>query len=197
VSLFVKICGVSDVATGLAAVEAGADAIGFVVADSPRQVSPRRALAISGELPAGILRVAVFRHPAPGEIDAVLEQLTPDLVQADYDTLGAVHDIETLPVYRDGVDGVPDDARFLYEGPMSGLGQLVNLQRAAGIARLGEMILAGGLRPDNVGRAITAVRPFGVDVSSGVETSPGTKDPALIRSFVAAVRAAEERLVSA
>jgi phosphoribosylanthranilate isomerase len=197
VSLFVKICGVSDVATGLAAVEAGADAIGFVFADSPRQVSPRRALAISGELPAGILRVAVFRHPAPGEIDAVLEQLTPDLVQADYDTLGAVHDIETLPVYRDGVDGVPDDARFLYEGPMSGLGQLVNLQRAAGIARLGEMILAGGLRPDNVGRAITAVRPFGVDVSSGVETSPGTKDPALIRSFVAAVRAAEERLVSA
>jgi phosphoribosylanthranilate isomerase len=59
------------------------------------------------------------------------------------------------------------------------------------------MVLAGGLRPDNVGRAIATVRPFGVDVSSGVESSPGIKDPALIRSFVAAVRAAEERLVNA
>jgi phosphoribosylanthranilate isomerase len=63
------------------------------------------------------------------------------------------------------------------------------------MARLGEMVLAGGLRPDNVGRAITRVRPFGVDVSSGVESSPGEKSPELIRAFVAAVRAAEERQV--
>jgi phosphoribosylanthranilate isomerase len=71
------------------------------------------------------------------------------------------------------------------------------MERAAGMARLGEMVLGGGLRPDNVGGVIARVRPFGVDVSSGVESAPGTKEPALIRSFVAAVRAAEERLVSA
>jgi phosphoribosylanthranilate isomerase len=80
---------------------------------------------------------------------------------------------------------------------VSGVGRLVDLSRATSVARRGEMILAGGLRPDNVGGAIATVRPFGVDVSSGVERSPGSKDPALIRSFVAAVRAAEERLVNA
>ena len=77
------------------------------------------------------------------------------------------------------------------------MGRVVDLRQAASTARLGEMILAGGLRPDNVGRVIAEVRPFGVDVSSGVESSAGVKDPALIRSFVAAARAAEERLVSA
>jgi phosphoribosylanthranilate isomerase len=73
---------------------------------------------------------------------------------------------------------------------------LVDWIRATDVARVGEMVLAGGLRPDNVGRAIDTIRPYGVDVSSGVEIEPGVKDPALIRSFVAAARAAEERLVS-
>lgn len=196
-TLFVKICGITGLDGAEAAVEAGADAIGFVFAASPRQVSVREALSISGELPPDVLRVAVFRHPGAGEIEEVLEGFTPDLVQADHDTLGGVEGVATLPVFRDGSGALPDGGRFLYEGPVSGVGQPVDLGRAAAMGRLGDMVLAGGLRPDNVGRAIAVVRPYGVDVSSGVETEPGSKDPALIRSFVAAARAAQERLVNA
>lgn len=196
-SLFVKICGITDLGSAETAVDAGADAVGFVFAESPRQVSPQQAVAMSGELPARLLRVAVFRHPSLSEIGRVLERFTPDLVQADHDTLEGFRDVTALPVYRDGVDRAPDGGRFLYEGPVSGAGQLVDLGRAADMARLGEMVLAGGLRPDNVGGVISKVRPHGVDVSSGVERAPGVKDQALIRSFVAAARAAEERLVRA
>lgn len=196
-SLFVKICGVSDEEAGIAAASSGADAVGFVFADSPRQVSPRRATAIAGELPPDILRVAVFRRPDRNEIEAVLEEFTPDVVQCDVASLAGMEGYATLPVFREGEEAVPDGGRFLYEGLVSGVGQMVDLSRAVGVARLGEMILAGGLRPDNVGRVIAEVRPFGVDVSSGVETAPGAKDPSLIRSFVAAARAAEERLVNA
>lgn len=196
-SLFIKICGITDHDAGQVAASSGADAIGFVFATSPRQMTPRRALSISGELPPHVLRVAVFRRPDRAQVEAVLEQFTPDLVQADDDTLDGFDAIGTLPVFREGGDRVPDGGRFLYEGPASGTGQQVDLATAASVARIGDMVLAGGLRPDNVGRAVTTVRPFGVDVSTGVESSPGAKDPALIRSFVAAVRAAEERLVNA
>lgn len=194
-SLLVKICGITDLETGRVATAAGADAVGFVFATSPRQVTPHEALAISGELAPSILRVAVFRRPSPAAIERVLEVFTPDLVQADHEALAGFDAIESLPVFRDGGEAVPEGGRFLYEGPLSGAGRLVDLERAASIARLGEMVLAGGLRPDNVGPIIERVRPAGVDVSSGVESSPGVKDPELIRSFVAAARAAEERLV--
>lgn len=196
-SLFVKICGISDEEAALAAAAAGADAVGFVFADSPRRVSPRQAITISGELPPDVLRVAVFRAPARAEIEAVLEVLTPDVIQADAPSLVGLEGFARLPVHRDGTGPLPDGGRFLYEGPVSGVGQMVDLARAAEVARLGEMVLAGGLRPDNVGRVVAGVRPFGVDVSSGVETAPGVKDPALIRSFVSAARLAEERLASA
>lgn len=195
-SLFVKVCGIMDHPAAEAAASSGVDAVGFVFASSPRQVSPRQALSISGELPPGILRVAVFRRPGPSDIERILEEFTPDLVQADHDTLDRLRGVTTLPVFRAGAKQAPDGGRFLYEGPVSGAGQPIDLSRATSVARLGQMVLAGGLRPDNVGRAIMTVRPFGVDVSSGVESSPGSKDPALIRSFVAASRAAEERLVN-
>lgn len=196
-NLFIKICGITELATAHAAVEAGADAVGFVFASSPRKVDPGHAVHISGELPPATLRVAVFRRPTLDDIDAVLDVFTPDLVQADYESLEGFGAIDTLPVFREGAESAPDGGRFLYEGPVSGSGRSVEMSTAAEVARLGDMVLAGGLRPDNVGHAIDQVRPYGVDVSSGVESSPGVKDPALIRSFVAAVRAAEERAVSA
>lgn len=195
-SLFVKVCGLGSEAAAEACATAGADAAGFVFAESPRQVTPTVATSIARDLPAGILRVAVFRRLTEEGLERVLDGFAPDMIQADYDTLFGVEEPLRLPVYRDGEDAAPDGGRFLYEGALSGVGEQVDANRAADMARLGEMILAGGLRPDNVGRAIDAVRPYGVDVSSGVETEPGVKDPALIRSFVAAARAAEERLVS-
>lgn len=195
-SLFVKICGITEVGAGIAAARAGADAVGFVFASSPRQISPSEAVLVSGELPPALLRVAVFRDPSLDEIEEVLEHFTPDLVQADHSSLSELRGVETLPVYRPG-DQTPSGSWFLYEGRESGVGQMTDLDEAARAAAVGRLVLAGGLTPDNVGAAIEKVKPHGVDVSSGVESAPGVKDPESIRSFVAAVRAAEERLVSA
>lgn len=195
--LFVKICGISTIEAAITCVEAGADAIGFVFTESPRQVTVEDAVTISEMLPADVARVGVLRRPSPADVARVMEGFRPDLLQADHDTLPPDIEIGLLPVFHEGEPAAPEGGRFLYEGPASGVGRQVDLNRAAGMARLGEMVLAGGLRPDNVGRAIVTVRPFGVDVSSGVEMAPGVKSLALIRSFVAAVRAAEERLVNA
>jgi phosphoribosylanthranilate isomerase len=196
VSLFVKICGMTDEASAEAAVHAGAQAVGFVFATSPRRVSIARARDISKVIPPGVARVAVFRRPMWPHLMEVVEEFQPDLVQADFDTLGGLEGVEALPVYRDGSGEVPGGGRFLFEGPISGAGHQVDLARAGTVARLGEMILAGGLSEENVGRIVAEVGPFGVDVSSGVETAPGVKSPEMIRSFVAAVRAAEERVVT-
>jgi phosphoribosylanthranilate isomerase len=195
--LFVKICGVTSVEAAEACVEAGVDAVGFVFAESPRQVSPDLASAISSRMPPSIARVAVFRRPSPQDVVQVIAGFQPDVIQADHDCLPVIDGVGSLPVYHEGEEEAPPGGRFLYEGPVSGVGRGVDPVRATVFAQLGEMILAGGLSPENVGRSVVAVRPFGVDVSSGVEASPGVKSPALIRSFVAAVRAAEERLVSA
>lgn len=198
-SLFIKICGITDEVAARACAEAGADAVGFVFATSPRQVTPERAAAIASSLPDSILRVAVFRRPGPADIQRALEVFTPDIIQADHDTLpkDPRDRFGLLPVYRQDIDTVPAGIRFLYEGPHSGIGHRVDLARAAEIARRGEMILAGGLTPGGVAGIIDLVRPFGVDVSSGVESSPGQKDPEAVRAFVAAARAAQERLVEA
>jgi phosphoribosylanthranilate isomerase len=196
-SIFVKICGLTDEIAAEACADAGVDAAGFVFAVSPRRLTPERANEIASALPDGIARVAVFRHPTRDEVEQVLQEFTPDLVQADHEAVPSLAGLPCLPVYRESASIDPEHRRFLYEGAISGVGRIVDLRLAASTARLGEMVLAGGLRPDNVGRVIAEVRPFGVDVSSGVESMPGVKDPALIRSFVAAARAAEERLVSA
>lgn len=196
-SIFVKICGITEVGAGIAAARAGADAVGFVFASSPRQISPGDAVLVSGELPPALLRVAVFRDPTLEEVEEVLERFTPDLVQADHSSLSELRGVEVLPVYRPGDPTPADGSWFLFEGRESGVGQMTDLDEAARAAGIGKLVLAGGLTPDNVGSAIEKVRPHGVDVSSGVESAPGVKDTESIHSFVAAVRAAEERLVSA
>lgn len=195
-SLFVKICGLTDALAAETAVASGVQAIGFVFAASPRRVSSAQAREIASVIPKSVLRVAVFRRPTVAEVMTVMEEFGPDAVQADHDVLPEVEGVGLLPVYREGVGGLPTGGRFLFEGPVSGMGRSVGLDGAARLARIGEMIIAGGLDPDNVGEAVTTVKPYGVDVSSGVESSPGVKSPELIESFVAAARAAEERLVS-
>jgi phosphoribosylanthranilate isomerase len=192
----VKICGLKDCEDVEAAVRAGADAIGFVFAQSVRRVSPSAAAAAAAEAPAGVLRVAVMKHPSNAEWQEVHETFGPDVLQTDaddYATLAVPDEVRRWPVYRESqpIDAKELPAEFLYEGAKSGAGETVDWQRAAVLARSGRMILAGGLSPDNVAKAIRAARPWGVDVSSGVESSPGIKDASRIRNFIEAARAAE------
>ena len=199
----VKICGIRDLRSAQVAVDAGADAVGFVFADSVRKVTPEEAEEIAMELPGRIQRVAVFLRPDHGEVRRVLARFPADLVQADYGTVSNPDGPRMLPVFREGDDGFLEEylsgtvgRRFHYEGRASGVGESVDWQHAARFARLGRMTLAGGLTPANVATALAVVGPVGVDVSSGVESEPGIKDHGRIREFVAAVRQHEKESVN-
>ncbi len=188
----VKICGLRDRATVNAAVAAGADAVGFVFAESVRRTTPQDAVAASAEVPAQVLRVAVMLHPSTDEWQQVARILKPDVLQtdlADFAYLDVADDVIRWPVIRE--NSAIDDhwpETFVYEGEQSGSGETVDWQRAAGIARRGQMILAGGLNAHNVGTAIAKVAPYGVDVSSAVESAPGEKDLQKIGAFISAAR---------
>jgi phosphoribosylanthranilate isomerase len=196
VSVFVKICGLRDALCVAAAVDAGADAVGFVFADSVRRASPEEANIASREIPEHVQRVAVMRHPTNDQWQSVLEEFAPDVLQTDAEDFAGLEvpdNIVRWPVIREGCTTklVAHADVFVYEGKNSGVGETVDWSRAADMAELGRMILAGGLAANNVALAIRAARPWGVDVSSGVESSPGQKDIGLIRQFVSAARAAE------
>ncbi|MGB5510897.1 MAG: phosphoribosylanthranilate isomerase [Woeseiaceae bacterium] len=196
-SLLIKICGLRDEQQVAAAVAAGADALGFVFAESARQVTPQRARSISAAVPATVKRVAVMLHPDNAAWREVLRVFAPDVLQADADdfvTLEVPDAVERWPVFREGQMLPAIETTYVYEGANSGRGETVDWSLAARLATHGRMILAGGLGPDNVAAAIMAVRPKGVDVSSGVETSPGMKDSQLINEFINAARAAERSL---
>jgi len=196
-SVFVKICGLRDIESVTTAVSAGADAVGFVFAESVRQVSPAEATAAAKSIPAGVKRVAVMRHPSNDEWQAVLAGFVPDVLQTDaedFDSLDVPGSIVRWPVVREGsaASTNPLPQIYIYEGASSGMGETVDWSRAAAVATDGQMILAGGLAVNNVATAIRTVRPYGVDVSSAVESAPGHKDDELIRQFIGAVRATEK-----
>ncbi len=196
-SLVVKICGLSEAEHVHAAIDAGADAIGFVFADSVRRIAPDRAAAIAAEAPAHIKRVAVMLHPGNDEWQQVLQVFRPDVLQTDAGDFAALEvpeSIQQWPVFREGGTAAATTGCYIYEGAKSGQGQSVDWSAAAVLATGGRMILAGGLDAQNVAEAIATVRPFGVDVSSAVESAPGLKDPRLIRKFIGAARAAEKSL---
>lgn len=199
--MFVKICGMTSADAIEAAATAGADAVGFVFAKSPRQVSPGDARMLAMKLPARVLKVAVFRHPEPALVAEVLETLEPDWLQtdaADFAALELPTTCRALPVYRSGhAPGAAEaPSRLIFEGPVSGSGRTADWREARELAARTELILAGGLGPENVEDAIRTVRPWGVDVSSGVECAPGRKDPAKIAEFVARARRAAKAQVA-
>jgi len=193
-SVLVKICGLRDAATVEAAVAAGADAVGFVFADSVRRVTPAQAKAATRQLAADVLRVAVMRHPSREEWRSVLDEFAPDVLQTDVGDFAALDvpdEVIRWPVIREGGTVAELPELFVYEGADSGAGAKVDWSRAARIAARGRMILAGGLAADNVATAIKTVRPWGVDVSTAVESGPGEKDIGKISQFIDAVHAAE------
>lgn len=193
----IKICGLNSRRAVEAAVASGADALGFVFSVSPRRVTPAEAASLTADLGGRVARVAVFRHAGREQLETMRSAFDPELVQADFGEVPAGGG--WLPVFRDTAPGraalraylrgmAPRRPRLLFEGARSGGGVRVDWARAAELASEARLILAGGLTPDNVVEAIRRVRPFGVDVSSGVESRPGLKDEARIRAFCAAVR---------
>jgi len=197
--MFVKICGLTRPADVEAACAAGADALGFVFADSVRRVTPEQAAQLCAGLPRTLVRVAVMRHPSPAEWDAVAEGFRPDWLQTDagdFAGLRLTPGVAARPVYRDTPTldeaAVAEADVVLFEAAASGAGRRADWDRAARLAARTRLILAGGLDPDNVAEAIRRVRPWGVDVSSGVESRRGIKDPARIAAFVAAARQTEQ-----
>lgn len=196
-NVLVKICGLTTPQAVDVALAAGADAVGFVFhGSSPRNVQPQRAAVLAARVPKRVRRVAVTLHPTQALVDAVLAAFTPDVWQtdaADFDALDLPARIERWPVLRaGGVLPALMPARFLFEGARSGAGEVADWALAAALAKEGELVLGGGLDSANVGAAIRAVRPWGVDVSSGVESAPGVKDPVRIEAFVKAARAAAQ-----
>lgn len=197
----IKICGLTDREQALAAVEAGADALGFVFADSPRRVTPAAAEAIVSELPPLVSVVGVFVNSRVEEVTEVARRVGLDAVQLHGDESPA--DCERLPlkvikrfnilendttdVLRARLERYRVAAHLLDPGAGSGRTFAWNLARGLP----GPLIVSGGLTPENVGEAIRVLRPYAVDVSSGVEDAPGRKNLEKVSAFVRAVREAD------
>lgn len=202
----VKICGITNANDALAAVEAGADALGFIFYEkSPRYVTPAVAAGIIAELPPLVTPVGVFVNAGLAAVRSIMDTCGLAMAQLHGDepasycrelsrpSIKALRlkdrgSLLALAEYqgRGGVRGFVLDT--FSELAYGGTGQLTDWNLAAEVAKSTPILLAGGLTPDNVMEAIRAVRPYGVDVSSGVESSPGKKDPAKIRAFLEAVR---------
>jgi len=191
---WIKICGMTTAEAVNAALQAGVDAIGFVFAPSPRRVSPERAAELARTVRQQLTCVAVTQHPEQHEIDAIVQEFHPDLLQTDIDDLARLRlpqRLARLPVVRSSDAPLANfPVRMLYEGTRSGSGQTGDWPQAAALARQTRLILAGGLHVGNVAAAIRAVRPFGVDTSTGVEMRPGLKSAEKISEFVKAARLA-------
>jgi phosphoribosylanthranilate isomerase len=203
----VKICGITNLGDARWAAQCGADAIGFVFAESPRRIAPELAGAIMRELGPFITGVGVFVDRPADEVRRTLETSRCSLAQLHGDEPGDY--IEALAPYgvikamrvRDKLDAsalVPYGAAKAIlldtyaEGATGGTGQRFDLSEAQRVVEEGwRVIVAGGLTPDNVGEVVRRVRPYGVDVSTGVETEPGRKDPDKVARFIAATRAAD------
>ena len=203
--MFVKVCGITRLTDALHAVEQGATAIGFVLwPRSPRGVTAERAAEISAELPSHVMRVGVFVNEPVDRIRAVAEQARLTAVQLHGDEPPAYADALDWPVFRAvsiadleyaSEAWAPETALLLDNiDPVrrGGTGAVIDWTRAADVAHRRRVVLAGGLTPDNVASAIRAVRPFGVDVSSGVEASPGVKDFGKVTEFITNARLAFE-----
>ena len=207
--MFVKICGITRREDAEAAVAAGASAIGVVFwPNSPRFIEPSRAREIAAALPSSVEVVGVFVNQSAGHVNDVSTLAGLSLVQLHGDEAAGMAAAIALPVIkamsvRDGAGHEalwPEPALLLVDADdpvgRGGTGMTADWSAAAAVAKRRRVLLAGGLRPDNVAEAIARVPPFGIDVSSGVERSPGIKDRRLLAALfeaVAGARKGEER----
>ncbi len=199
--MLVKICGITSEADALLAVGLGADAVGFVFAPSPRQVSPQAVRRIIERVPPEILTVGVFRNEAAVRVVEITNSIGLRAAQ--------LHGNETAKDTRWVAERVPvtikafpaghrniarlgsyGAALVMVDADSPGSGEVFDWRLAEGIVDPARLIVSGGLHAGNVAEAIDHLHPFGVDVSSGVEASPGVKDPRKVRAFVVAARRA-------
>ena len=197
----VKICGITNVEDALWAVECGADAIGFVFAKSPRQVTAAQARAIRAKLPPFISPVGVFVDPDPAEAHEIFEDVGLDFVQLyGGDEAAFLREswiksqrlIRSIPIATEAdLDAIEQTAAGIIhldtkvEGKAGGTGKTFDWNIAAKAVAGGRpIILSGGLNPDNVAEAIRIASPQAVDVSGGVEAEPGKKDRDKVREFI-------------
>ena len=199
--MFVKICGTTSEGDALLAVAMGADAVGFVFAPSSRQVAPSVAADIATRLPPEILTVGVFRDESPQRVVDIMKSTGLKAAQLHgrekpEDTAWIRRRVRMVIKAFPASKGVAaniaeyDVDAVILDGPEPGTGQVFDWRLADGVPQNRRLLLAGGLDPDNVADAIARVKPWGVDVVSGVESRPGVKDPRRLRSFVAAAKAA-------
>jgi phosphoribosylanthranilate isomerase len=204
--MIVKICGITRLEDAQQAVAHGATAIGFVFwPRSPRYVAPDRAAEIVRTLPSAVITVGVFVNEPVDRVRAIAATAGVGIVQLHGDEPPAYADAVGYPIFRsvtldDAVEASaawPVGTRLLLDAAdrdrRGGTGVQVDWSRAAAIARQHPVILAGGLTPDNVAEAIGFVEPYGVDVSSGVESVPGIKDATKVARFLENARSAFER----
>jgi len=196
----VKICGICDLEGATAAVEAGADMIGFHFCDSPRRVSPDEARAILDELSVRPKIVGVFIDESPDQVRRIADDLDLDLLQlhgSEPPGFEAGRPVIKVLKIRDGMvpdaDAWPDPIMLdsWSADQRGGTGRTWDWELARPLLASRKVFIAGGLEPGNVGKVVSELKPYGVDVSSGVEARARIKDPAKIRAFVRAVRLAE------
>ncbi len=199
-SVFVKICGITSEEDALLAVAMGADAVGFVLAPSPRQVRPSLVADIVKRLPPEILTVGVFRDESADRVAETVNRTglvgaqlhgseSPAVVKQVASSVRFV-----IKAFAAGSPAVREAAAFgadciLIDAPSPGSGQLFDWSLAGEVPGGVRLMLAGGLTPENVADAVGAVQPWAVDVASGVEGSPGRKDPVKLRAVVANAKA--------
>ncbi len=206
----VKICGITNSADAFAAIDAGANLLGFNFYEkSPRHITEAEAAKIRARLPKKIKAVGIFVNASPAEVTALRKSLKLDAVQLHGDeTPDSVAQIARLmPVIKAfrvepefplaTLDEYREAFAFLFDaahtGQYGGTGRTTDwdLARRAALSR--RIILAGGLKVENVAAAVRIVRPYGIDVASGVESEPGKKDPGLLHEFIQEVRRAERK----
>jgi phosphoribosylanthranilate isomerase len=202
----VKICGLTRREDAELAVELGADALGFVFwPASPRAISPEAVRAILDALPVLPVRVGVFVNQPPDDVARLADDAGLDVLQLHgdervehYEHLGRrlIKSVAPADGGAGGVVAVPPGVTALVDAAdperRGGTGRTADWTMAAGLAARRRVILAGGLTPDNVARAVREVRPWAVDVSSGIEVAPGVKSAERMRAFFAAVRGVVE-----
>jgi len=202
----IKICGITNLDDGLEAIAAGVDALGFVfVPNTPRYITPSQAKLVIKQLPPFITNVGLFVDNEIGEIEDIVNHCKLDAVQLHGNespemctkirfqtkVIKSFHVKKEPQVLRNEIENYRVDAYLLdtfIKGKAGGTGQTFDWRIAEGLSQ--RIIVAGGLTPNNIGTAIAQLQPYGVDVSSGVEKSPGKKDTNKIYSFVRQVRKA-------